>query len=100
MKMALCELLEKVRETEQKQMPDRPLLLFGHFFSPRAGPRLSYFLLMCEKMTPHEVKYMFHFEDDFGNVLHKEINRPEVRPFLYEHLPLINENNKQHQNLH
>ena len=42
---------------------------------------------------------MSHFEDDFGNVVHKEINRPEVCHFLYEYLPLIDEHNKQRQNL-
>jgi hypothetical protein len=34
-------LREKVRDSDQQQTADRPLLLFGHFFSPRAGPRPS-----------------------------------------------------------
>jgi hypothetical protein len=53
------------------------------------------FLNMCVKMTQHEVKHMFHFEDDFGNVLHKEINGPEVCHVLYEYLPLIKHDNTQ-----
>jgi hypothetical protein len=60
---------------------------------------VSYFLSTCGKTAPHEVKYMSHFKDDFGNVVHKEINRPEVCHFVYEYLPLIDEHNKQRQNL-
>jgi hypothetical protein len=60
---------------------------------------VSYFLSRCGKTSPHEVKNMPHFEDDFGNVVHKEINRPKVCHFLYEYLPLIDEHNKQRQNL-
>jgi hypothetical protein len=51
------------------------------------------------KTSPHELKYMSDFEDEFGNVVHKEINRPKVCHFLYEYLPLIDEHNKQRQNL-
>jgi hypothetical protein len=60
---------------------------------------VSYFLSTCGKTSPQEVKYMSHSEEDFGNVVHKEINRPKVCHFLYAYLPLINENNKQRQNL-
>ena len=42
---------------------------------------------------------MSHYEDDFGNVVHKAINRPAICHFLYEYLPLIDEHNKQRQNL-
>ena len=41
MKMEVCELQEKVFQTDQRQTADRPLLLFGHFFPPRAGPHLD-----------------------------------------------------------
>jgi hypothetical protein len=60
---------------------------------------VSYFLSTCGKTSPHEVMYMSHFKDDFGNVVHKEIDRPEVCHFLCEYLPLIDEHNKQRQNL-
>ncbi len=33
MKMAVCELRDKVHETDQQQTTDRPLLLFGHLCS-------------------------------------------------------------------
>jgi hypothetical protein len=59
---------------------------------------VSYFLSMCEKKTPahEEVKYMSHFEDGFGNVVHiKAINQPEV----HEYLPPIDKHNKQYHNL-
>jgi hypothetical protein len=39
MKVAAYELWEKVLKTDQQQTADGLVLLFGHFFSPRAGPR-------------------------------------------------------------
>ena len=42
---------------------------------------------------------MSSFEDEFGNVSHKTIDRPELCHFLYEYLPLIDEHNKQRQRL-
>jgi hypothetical protein len=62
-------------------------------------PGVSYFLPTCGKTSPHKVKYMSHFEDDFGDVVHKEINRAKVCHFLCEYLPLIHEHNKQRHNL-
>jgi hypothetical protein len=60
---------------------------------------VSCFLSTCGKTTPHETKHMSHYEDDFGNVVHNEINRPAICHFLCEHLPLIDEHNEQRQNL-
>ena len=60
---------------------------------------VSYFLSTCGETTPHEQKYLSHYEDDFGNVRVNEIDRPSVAHFLYEYLPLIDEHNKQRQNL-
>jgi hypothetical protein len=40
MKMAVCEFLEKVCETGQQQMADRPLYYLAISSPPRAGPRL------------------------------------------------------------
>jgi hypothetical protein len=60
---------------------------------------VSYFVSSCGKTSPHELKYISNSEDDFGNIYQKEINRPEVAHFLYEYLPLIDEHNKQRQNI-
>ena len=60
---------------------------------------ISYFLSTCGKTTPCEVKYETHFEDAYGNTQYKEIDRPDIAHFLYEFLPLIDEHNKQRQNL-
>ena len=42
---------------------------------------------------------MSNYEDEYGNVCFKEINRPEVIHFLYEFLPIIDEHNKQRQSI-
>jgi hypothetical protein len=39
------------------------------------------------------------FEDDYGNVGCKEIQRPIIAHLLYNYLPLIDEHNKQHQGI-
>jgi hypothetical protein len=70
--------------------------VFSCLYGVKGG--VSYFLSMCEKKTPahEEVKYMSHFEDGFGNVVHiKAINQPEV----HEYLPPIDKHNKQYHNL-
>jgi hypothetical protein len=80
----------------QTTIADVKVFALAYAWSQRG---VSYFLSSCGKTTPHALKYMSHFEDDFGNVVHKAINRPEICHFLYEYLPLIDEHNKQHQNL-
>jgi hypothetical protein len=60
---------------------------------------ISCFLSACGKTTLHVSKCMTHCEDDFGNVVHKAISRPAICHFLCEHLPLIDEHDKQRQNL-
>ena len=44
-------------------------------------------------------QYTTHFEDDFGNVQTRQINRPHISHFLDELLPLIDEHNKQRQSI-
>ena len=62
--------------------------------------RVSYFLSTCGKTTPCVTKYVSNFEDEYGNVVYKEINRPDVAHFLFFYLPLIlDKHNKQRQNL-
>jgi hypothetical protein len=76
----------------QATISDVKLFALTYAWSQRG---VSYFLSTCGKTSPQEVKYMSHFEDDFRNVVHKEINRPKVCHFLYEYLvPLIDEHNK------
>jgi hypothetical protein len=60
---------------------------------------VSYFISTCGSTNMSRVKYLSSFEDEFGNVSHKTIDRPELCHFLYEYLPLIDEHNKQRQRL-
>ena len=59
--------------------------------------RVAYFLSTCGKTVPSTVLYRSSFEDEYGNVKYKDINRPQFAHFLYEFLPLIDEHNKQRQ---
>ena len=54
---------------------------------------VSYFLSTCGKTSRSATMYKTHFEDDFGNVQTRDINRPEIAHFLYDYLPLIDEHN-------
>lgn len=45
----------------------------------------------------HDEKHLSNFEDDFGDAVFKEINRPKICHFLYEFLPIIDKHNKQRQ---
>jgi hypothetical protein len=60
---------------------------------------VSYKISTCGSTETHHIKYRSTFEDDFGNIDYREINRPKVSHFLYDYLPLIDEHNKQRQNL-
>jgi hypothetical protein len=46
----------------QTTIMDAKVFALAYAWSQRG---VSYFLLACEKTTPHEVKYMSHFENDF-----------------------------------
>jgi len=72
------------------------LLAMAYAWSQRG---VLYFLSTCGKTMPHPVKYLSHFEDNYGNVAYKEIDRPHIAHFLYDYLPLIDEHNKQRQSL-
>ena len=78
------------------KIADVPLIAIAYAWSQRG---ISYFLSTCGTTTPHDIKYQSHFEDDYGNVQWKEINRPSIAHFLYEYLPLIDEHNRQRQSL-
>ena len=47
---------------------------------------VSYMVWTCGSTAPHQNNYLSHFEDGFGNVTAKEINRPCVSIFLYEYV--------------
>ena len=50
------------------------------------------------KAAMHDEKYLSHFEDYYGNVTHKELNRPETCHFLHECL-LTNDEDKKRQSM-
>ena len=68
-----------------------PIYIIAYALSQRG---VSYMISTCGSTAPHQDKYLSQFEDDFGNVTAKEINRPCISKFLYDYLPLIDEHNK------
>ena len=58
---------------------------------------MSYFVTTCRRTETHEGKYLANFEDDFGNVTCKEINRPSICHFSCEVLPITYERNRMRQ---
>ena len=58
---------------------------------------VSYFVTTAGNTAPAEALYKSYFEDDWGNVGFKELQRPEICDYLYERLPIIDELNKQRQ---
>jgi hypothetical protein len=60
---------------------------------------VTYILSTCGSTGPSDELYTSYFEDEYGNVSSQQILRPKLAYFLYEYLPLIDEHNKQRQNL-
>jgi hypothetical protein len=60
---------------------------------------ISYFISTCGSTIASPIKYESKFENDWGEVDFKEVDRPDIVHFLYEYLPLIDEHNKQRQSL-
>jgi hypothetical protein len=60
---------------------------------------VSYIVSTCGDMSTHKEKYMSAFEDDWGRIQYEMLEGPRIAHFLYEYLPLIDEHNKQRQNL-
>jgi hypothetical protein len=60
---------------------------------------LFYFISTGGSTELHDEKYLSSFEDNFGNIVYKEINCPKFVHFLYDNLPLIGKANKQRQSV-
>jgi hypothetical protein len=75
---------------------DVKLLAVAYAWSQKG---VSYFISTCGSTEISPIKYESKYEDMWGNTATKLINRPELCHFLYEYLPLIDEHNKQRQNL-
>jgi hypothetical protein len=60
---------------------------------------ITYILSTCGSTEPSDELYTSYFEDEYRNVSSKQILRPKLAHFLYEYLPLVDEHNKQRQNL-
>ena len=78
------------------QIVDVPIFCLTYAWSQRG---ISYFVSTCGSTEVCKNKYMSNYEDEYGNICHNEINRPDVVHFLYEFLPIIDEHNKQRQSL-
>ena len=59
---------------------------------------VAYMVSTSGTTVRHSTNYVLRFEDEYGNVVHKELPRPTVAHFLYDFLPLIDEHNKARQN--
>ena len=55
---------------------------------------VAYFISSCGSTEMHDEKYVSNYEDDYGNITCKEINRPKICHFLCEFFPIIDEHNK------
>jgi Transposase IS4 len=73
-----------------------PLIALAYAWSQKG---VSYFISTCGSTEISPIKYESKFEDAWGNTCTKSINRPKLAHFLYEYLPLIDEHNKQRQNI-
>ena len=60
---------------------------------------ISFFVSSCGNTSPSLNTHKSQLEDDFGGVGFKELARPKLAEFIYEYLPLIDEHNKQRQNI-
>ena len=61
--------------------------------------RVTYFISTTGNTLPSRDTYRTQFEDEFGCVSYKDIPRPVFADLLYDFLPLIDEHNKQRQNI-
>jgi hypothetical protein len=59
----------------------------------------SYVISTCGSTDPCDEMCTTYFEDEHGHVSYKEISRPKLANMIYEYLPLIDEHNKQRQDL-
>ncbi|KAG7363187.1 hypothetical protein IV203_026547 [Nitzschia inconspicua] len=73
-----------------------PLIAVVYAWSQKG---VSFFISTCGSTEVSPVKYESRFETASGAMSFKLINRPELAHFHYEFLPLIDEHNKQRQNL-
>ena len=55
---------------------------------------MSYFVSTCRTREAHKDKHLANFEEDFGNVTCKEINRPSICHFLCEFLRIMHKHNR------
>jgi hypothetical protein len=60
---------------------------------------LSYFISTGGSTELHDKKYLSSFDDNFGNIVYKEINCPKFVHFLYDNLPLTDKENKKRQSV-
>lgn len=60
---------------------------------------VSYFLSTCGKTSPAAKMYTTNYEDEFGFIQTRQIDRPDIAHFLYDLLPVIDEHNKQRQSI-
>lgn len=70
---------------------DVPIMVMACAWSQRG---VSHVASTAGSMEFHDEKHVSSFENNFGNVVMKEINKPKIIHVLHECLPLIEEHNK------
>ena len=60
---------------------------------------ISYIISSCGKTVHHEENCITSYEDEFGDICKKYLPRPAMAHVLLDFPPLIDEHNKQHQNV-
>ncbi|KAG7356737.1 transposase IS4 [Nitzschia inconspicua] len=73
-----------------------PLIALAYGYSQDG---VSYFISTCGSTDVSPIKHESQFEDAMGHTCLKFINRPKLAHFLYDYLPLIDDHNKQRQDI-
>ena len=60
---------------------------------------VSYFVSTCGKTLPSQTKYVSSFENEYGGVGNRALNRPSFTDYFYMYCPVIDEHNKSQQYL-
>ena len=75
---------------------DVDILCIAYSWSKRG---VSYFITTCGDSNCGTATYRTAFENEYGEAVLKDIQRPDIASFLYKYLPLVDEHNRQRQGI-
>jgi hypothetical protein len=61
--------------------------------------KCSYFVSTTGKTSPHPIKHMSKYEDNFGEICERPIDRPDLHQFYHKFSPLVDTHNQQRQGI-